>query len=192
MMDAFEDFAKAHEKTIAFIEAFSTLSAVIVSLVLAFASRRQVQTHLNCRVQYASDYSQQGHRAYVTVDITNIGVLPLRIPGSFFIYVLPFTRTARRVVPLDQLDRDQSIPPKIYPVEIPPRSRETFIIGLREPFWVGFHNMVTQTRGITRLMFRFVRLKIIADDGIRFAPELDPDFRREFRRHKASIFKREG
>src|SRR5262244_3783055 len=50
MLEAFEQFCKEHEKTIAFVEAFSTLAAVIVSLMLAFAARRAANTRLKAWV----------------------------------------------------------------------------------------------------------------------------------------------
>src|SRR5208282_6893050 len=100
MLEAFEEFCKAHEKTIAFVEAFSTLAAVIVSLSFAYLAGRANRTRLKAWVDIKrivhSTIPPETRLRYLTATITNTGIMPLRVPFGFF--SLAATPTEKRIM----------------------------------------------------------------------------------------------
>jgi hypothetical protein len=74
MLDGFEQFCREHEKTIAFVEAFSTLAAVIVSLSLALLASRANRTRLKAWVDIRrivhSTIPPETRLTYITATIT--------------------------------------------------------------------------------------------------------------------------
>src|SRR5260221_5270400 len=88
MFEWIEQFCKAHERTIAAIEAVSTFSAVVVSLALASmaqrANRTKLKAYLNRSFIMHSSIDPNNRPKYITVGITNTGVMPLRIPLASF------------------------------------------------------------------------------------------------------------
>jgi hypothetical protein len=88
-------FLGRHEHTVAAVEAFSTLAAVIVSLALALLARRANYPRLPARMQksvVAHPTLAPNYPSYITINITNTGILPLRVPLSFFYFRVPLRR----------------------------------------------------------------------------------------------------
>jgi hypothetical protein len=79
-----EKFFEAHQHTVAAAEAFGTVSAVVVSLLLALLAHRATKT----RIRAALSMSVIGHSSlegkekprYLTITIRNVGALPASIP----------------------------------------------------------------------------------------------------------------
>jgi hypothetical protein len=127
-----DHFLGHYPHVIAGLEAISTFGAVAVSLSLAFAARRANNTRLRARVQrsvivHSSLGAQQP--TYVTVSITNTGILPARIPLSFFAFRVPLKKTTWMMIVLDSFATDPLIPQKKYPVEISPRASQSFLLA---------------------------------------------------------------
>ena len=86
--DMVEEFFNSHEHTLAALEAVSTFLAVVVFLVLSLSAQRANRTQIKARatitVVLHSSLEGKPTPTYLTVDITNIGILPVSIPLSFF------------------------------------------------------------------------------------------------------------
>ncbi len=179
-----EHFLGQYPHLIAGLEAISTFAAVVVSLSLASAARRANNTRLRARVQKSVLVSESlgpQRPTYVTVNITNTGILPLRIPLSFFVLKVPFKRTNWLMMVLDSFGTDRLIPQKRYPVEIAPRANGSFYVGEVATFRKSFQEMVMSTNGVTRFLFRFARVLVVSDDGLRFKATIDENVRQELK-----------
>jgi hypothetical protein len=128
--DRLEHFLDHYPHIIAAVEAISTFGAVVVSLSLAFAARRSHNTRLRARVQRTTVTSSALSRfpvyVYVSVSITNTGILPLRFSPSFLQLKVPFRRTTWMIRVLEDLQTDLLIPQKTFPVEIVPARPRLF------------------------------------------------------------------
>jgi hypothetical protein len=82
-----EQFSEVNQHTIAALGAISTSAAVVVSLVLALIAQRSSRTRINARaavsVMIHSTLEGKPKPKYVTVAITNVGLMPAMIPLSF-------------------------------------------------------------------------------------------------------------
>jgi hypothetical protein len=99
MLNWLEQFSEANQHTIAALGAVSTLAAVVVSLVLASIAQRSSRTRIKAsasvRVIVHSTLEGKPKPEYVTVAITNVGLLPGIIPFSFFHWKPVGLRAAR-------------------------------------------------------------------------------------------------
>jgi hypothetical protein len=185
MLEAFEQFCKDHEKTIAFVEAFSTLAAVLVSLMLAFSARRANKTRLKAWVDVRrivhSTIPPETRLRYITAIIMNIGMQPLRIPFAFFHWQLPLQKNASWMVnPLNAYATDEWVQQEQYPIEIAPKASCTLIVSNIATFQQEFRAMVRERPGLlARIFFRFVRVTILTDDGMRFRAKVSAEVRKE-------------
>jgi hypothetical protein len=93
MLNWLEQFSEANQHTIAALGAISTFSAVVVSLVLASIAQRSSRTRINARTAVSvilhSTLEGKPKPKYVTVAITNVGLMPVMIPLSFFHWKVP-------------------------------------------------------------------------------------------------------
>jgi hypothetical protein len=69
------------------------------------------------------------------------------------------------------------IPPKTFPVEIVPRATETFYPMEINRFRNTFHKMAISAGRVACFLFRFVRVTVVTDDGMRFTAIVDKDIR---------------
>src|SRR5438270_12731441 len=99
-------------------------------------NRTRVKAFATIRAISHSTLEGEPKPRYITVDITNVGVLPISIPLSFFYWRLPLSRTTAVVMPWDYIQHDQWIPQKIYPFEVKPRTASTFFLNAMS----SFHN----------------------------------------------------
>lgn len=187
MLEAFEQFCRAHEKTIAFLEALSTLSAVIVSLIVAISAGRANKTRLKAWVDirriYHPTISPETRLRYITATITNTGILSLRVPFAFFHWQLPGQRNSSVMVnPLDAYNADQWVPQRQYPVEVLPKTTHPFMVSDFATFQQTFSEMLREQSFIKRVLYRFVHVTIVTDDGARFRAKIGSNLRREMRR----------
>jgi hypothetical protein len=96
MLDDLETFFKAHQYTTAALGVAATFSAVVVSLVVALISLRSNRTRIRANVSVScilhSTLEGKSKPTYVTVNVQNLGILPVNIPFAFFQWKLPFVR----------------------------------------------------------------------------------------------------
>jgi hypothetical protein len=95
MLNWLEQFSEGNQHTIAALGAISTFAAVVVSLVLASIAQRSSRTRIKARAAVSVIFHPmlegRPKPQYVTVTITNVGLMPVMIPFSFFRWKLPFT-----------------------------------------------------------------------------------------------------
>ena len=186
MLEGFEQFCKDHEKTIAFVEAVSTLAVVVVSVALAFLSQRanrtRIRTLANRSLIQHSTLAGRPNPRYVTVNITNLGILPVSIGMSFFAWKLPFTRGGIWVMPWDYAQHDEWVPQKKYPAKIEPRTSESFFLHDMTTFREAIAELMPpKANALRRLRGRFLRAYVITDDGRRFRVRFGEGLRQELR-----------
>jgi hypothetical protein len=127
-----DDFLGRYPHIVSALEAFSTFAAVLVSLTLALIAQRsnrtQIKAFASIGIILHSTLEGKPTPTYLTAEITNMGIMPIQIPLSFFHWKVPFKRGAWLVNPLDYTQTDEWIPQKKYPVEIRPRGSVTFYL----------------------------------------------------------------
>ncbi len=177
MFGAIETIARDHQHTIQALIALGTLSAVIVALLTAYMSHRMNRTRLTAYARTCTiihDLIPIDQRPLLfSVDITNKGNLPLRIPFSFFEWKLPLKRGAWMPNPLDffgdqELAPGMPLPQKKYPVEIAPRASQTFYVS----HVAGLEQNIVEMKaslGWFRKWWasRYVKAFVLTDDGTR-------------------------
>ena len=183
---AVEEFLASHSHTIAAVEAISTFAAVAVSLTLAIASKGAIRTRLRARATITTLFQPAGGAAFVagprfvTVDITNIGPLPLRIPLSFFRLRVRLKRGVTLFQPTDAF-ADQLVPQRHYPIEVQPNSSVSLFIVDPTRFNEMLGEQANSGGFWNRLRFRFFRLLVLTDDGRWFRVRIDELVRREIK-----------
>ncbi|MGB6175341.1 MAG: hypothetical protein WBF43_03130 [Methylocella sp.] len=181
-----EEFCKAHEHTIAALGAISTFLAVIVSLVLAFASRRASRTQVNaCALICSIDHptlDRKNRPKYVRVDVRNTGIMPVMIPFSFFYWRMPFRRSMWIAIPLDFSQTDKWVRQKTYPVEIKPRASESFFVSVISRLRCNFRDDIfAGANFLDRCRFYFLSARLVTDDGKIFNVKMGRTLRKELR-----------
>lgn len=182
-----EKFFEAHRHTVAAVEAFGTVGAVVVSLWLAALARRAHRTNISATlsmsvIQHSSLKGKEKPR-YLTATITNNGMLPASIPFTYFRFKLPFSRTDWFIVPWDHTAHDQWISERKYPFEIAPRKSETFFVTDTSQLRSLLHKITEESRPAWR--FRFLRARVLTDDGMFFKAKIDRSVRKELRAAQA-------
>src|SRR6516165_2883457 len=119
-----EDFAGRHSHTIALLEAVSTTAAIIVALYVSYAARRTNLPRLVAlaaiSIIYADGRPPATAPRYVTVRLTNVGNVPIRLNSNFFSWQLRFNRkTAWLAIPVDEAG-DNHEPVRQYPFVLMP------------------------------------------------------------------------
>ena len=182
MLDAVERFATAYQHTITMFGALGTVSAVIVSLFIALLSARSTRTRLKASANLLfivhETVDPKNRPGFLTVSIANTGNMPLRIPFAFFTWKVPFTRHYMLVNPMDGYGGHKWIPQKQYPVEIKPRASETFYVSDEAVLHAEVKRMRQDARGVSRLLFSFMKANVHTDDGRRFRVKLDNQVRK--------------
>jgi hypothetical protein len=185
MFSSLEEFVKNHEHTVAAIEAISTFAAVVVSLWLALASQRANKTRLKASVSTIiithSTLKGKNKPTYVVANITNTGIMPLSIPFAFYHWHAPFKRGTWFIAPHDYSASDEWVPQKKYPVEIKPRSSETFFLSGKSMFCDQFRKIFVTADFFDRCRFYFFKAMVITDDGKTFKVNMDYRLRKELR-----------
>ena len=187
MLDAIviEEFFKSHAHTLAALEAVSTFLAVVISLGLSISAQRANRTRIRAQagIIVVLHSSLQGMPAptYVTVDITNVGILPVSIPLSFFLWKVPLNRGAWVVHPLDFTMTDEWVQQKQYPVEIKPRSSKTFTLQTADMFRDTWRKNFAEASFLQRCQFRFLMAEVITDEGRAFKVKMSRSLRSQLR-----------
>jgi len=138
MLGWIEQSATLHQHTIAALGAISTFLAVLVSLGLALISLRSNRTRIkgNIGVSFIHHELLAGSPPpeYITVSITNVGLLPAIIPMAYFYWKVAFHKSYWLINPLDFVGLPPLVPRRVYPTEIRPRASETFFLSEIEVF----------------------------------------------------------
>jgi hypothetical protein len=193
MFAELEDFFKAHEHTVAALEAVSTLAVVVVSVTLALlaqrANRTKIKAFVSMSVMLHSTLEGKPKPTYVTVFIRNVGVMPVMIPFSFFHWKAPFKAGGWTVNPWDYSAGDEWVPQKRYPIEIKPRSSETFFLAEKSVFRSTMLEMLSGANFIDRCRFRFLRARVVTDDNKLFDVKTDCTLHKELRLLRDEAFR---
>jgi hypothetical protein len=193
MFNELEEFFKAHEHTVAAVEAISTFGAVVVSLALALAAQRANRTRVKARarigVMLHSTLEGKAKPTYVTIFVRNAGIMPVMIPFAFFHWKVPFSHSGWTLNPWDYSQGDEWVPQKRYPVEIKPRSSESFFLAEISVFRSELHKIFVGANLFERCRLRLLRARIITDDDMIFNVKLEPSLRKELRSLRAAAFK---
>jgi hypothetical protein len=183
MFQKLEEFFKAHEHTMAALEAVSTFAAVVVALVLSLVSQRANRTRIKAVVSATiimhESIDAPDYPSYVSVDITNNGILPVMIPLAFFHWRVPFKRGVWLVTPMDYSQGDPWVPQRQYPVEIVPRSSKVFYLSGLEMFRSECRDKFIGDSFLDRCRFRFLRARVRTDDGKLFNVKIDRSLHNE-------------
>jgi hypothetical protein len=105
---------------------------------------------------------------FLTVDITNHGTLPLRIPFGFFDWKPPLKRRGYLTDPSDAYGGSDLIVQKHYPQEIPPKASQTFFLSDLETFEKVVQEQFSKASALDRLRFRFMKAVVSTGDGAMF------------------------
>jgi hypothetical protein len=185
MLDGLEEFCRRHEHAIAALEATSTFAAVVLSLFLALMAQRQNRTRLRASVQVNmithSTLEESEIPTYATASITNLGMMPVSIPMSFFYWKIPFDRGAWNIIPLDYSQADDGVPQKKYPIEIRQGCSETFFLSEMSIFRTQHKSIYSKLTFLDRCRWHFMRAVVVTDDGKVFSAKIDMRLRKELR-----------
>jgi hypothetical protein len=129
VLDAIEAFCAAYDHTIRAFGVICTLSAVIISLVLAYRAAIREKTRLVAKLQISMIFHPtiSPKPRYVVVTITNTGNLALQVHVGFFRWKMPFRREQWVILPIDFEGIAGVVPQKTYPFEINPRAAQLSI-----------------------------------------------------------------
>ena len=109
--------------------------------------------------------------------------MPVSIPLSFFYRKLPLKQELLGVLlPHDYSQADEWVPQKRYPIEIKPCSSEGFFLTEIEMFRQQFLKVLVEASVFDRYRWRFVRARVVTDDGKVFSVNFTPSIRKEFQK----------
>ena len=108
-----EEFFKNWQFTSSALSAIGTILAVIVSIYLAYRATRNQRSQIRASIRrYAIAGAITNSPTYITANITNIGLIPIRIGFSFCHIRRPFKKSGWLMLPLDGFNEDKNIPQK--------------------------------------------------------------------------------
>lgn len=174
-----EAFFTAHQHTVSALEAASTFAAVVVALALSFISQRTNRTRIKVRASVTQIVGGAIYPTYVSVDITNVGLFAVTVPMAFFYWRVPFKREWWLVQPLDYIQSDPWVRRNSYPVEIRPRSSQSFVLSDIAEFHSLLRDDFMGQTWFDRVRFAFLRASVRTDDGRLFRVQLDQSLRKE-------------
>lgn len=191
VLTAIEDFCKAHEYTIAAASAVGTCLAVVVSLGIAIVGQRANRTRVSASAAIMYLTNQKTDRAnppsYLTVRITNDGLLPVVIPAPFCFWKVPLKPGLLLTLPWDY-GGDAFIGRKQYPVKIEARHSELFVLSDINMFRETFRSSAIDRHAtlLDRLCLLLCRAYVTTADGKTFQVRLDKPLREELRKVRKS------
>jgi hypothetical protein len=174
-----EDFAGRHTHSIALLEAASTTAAVIVALSVSYAAKRANRPRLKARaaisqIIYGDGQPIEDAPTYITVQLTNVGPVPIRLHSNLFSWRLPFTRSVWLAMPVDERG-DDHVPVRRYPLVLLPNTSETIYLNSLERFKARIPRILDSGRFGRKISARFVRGSIYTDGGSLFRASLSGD-----------------
>jgi len=167
-----EDFSGRHAHSIKLLEAVSTTVAVIVALSASYAAKRANLPRLVARVSVSQIiYSDTW---YLTVLLTNVGAVPIRLHSNLFSWSLLFNkRTAWLAMPVDSGGSDIYVTVREYPFVLLPHTSETIFLTTLDQFKSAVPRILDSGRFGRKISARLLRGIIYTDDGSYFRVNLD-------------------
>ena len=173
-----EDFTGRHAHSITLLEAVSTTAAVIVALTASYAAKRANLPRLVARVSVSQIIYGDGRPievapTYVTVQLTNVGTVPIRLHSNLFSWRLRFNKeNAWLAVPVDE-SGDSHVTVRRYPFVLLPRTSETIFLTAIDHFKSAMPRILDSGRFGRKISARLLRGIIYTDDGSYFRANLD-------------------
>jgi len=170
MLSGIEAFCAAHEHTIGALESVSTFLAVAVSLWLAHRATVADRTQLKASLQVATLFHPtiKPSPRFVVVSVTNVGRTPLQVTLGFFRWSIPLRREQSLILPIDSAGLLGVIPQKTYPIEILPRTSETFYLSEASEFVKQMSGIKGEPGFLGRVAFFFKTATVRTSDGVKF------------------------
>jgi hypothetical protein len=185
----FEDFADRHQHGIAAVSAFGTVMAVIVALFTSQrAMRAAYQPQLKMRVdvmEIFNDAVSGSGTPYVTLQVDNIGNVPVRLRSTSFAWWMPFSgeRWWWIVGPADEIgSRDGLIMRQYYPSTVSPHTSSSMVLTAMEQFKRDqVPRMLDKSKLPRFLAARWIKAYITLDGGGKFKADIGAELRKEIR-----------
>jgi hypothetical protein len=174
-----EDFAGRHAHTISLLEAVSTTAVVIVALSVSYAAKRANRPRLTARAVVSliiavDDRPIEDIPKYITIQLTNVGQVPIRLHSTLLSWRIPFTRKAWVALPVDRVG-DEHVTKRDYPFVLFPNTSERICLSSLERFKENIQHIPDSGRFGRKVSARFVRGLIYTDDGSLFRVRLSVD-----------------
>jgi hypothetical protein len=99
---------------------------------------------------------------------------------------MPFQRGTWMVMPLDSSSDDHLIPQKRYPIDVKPRTAETFFLADMNKFRRMVQDIWQDASMLDRIRLRFLHAHVLSGDGETFKVKLDNEVRRELRKSRGN------
>ncbi len=162
-----EEFFRDYQYTFSALGAAGTLLAVIVSLFFGLKSfnNTKIQLKATLGIRLLIGIEQR----YVTINIVNTGLIPLKIEVFFFSFYFPFKNVGWICKPLDFGNSlDSNIPTKNYPIVINPKDSCVFFLNHADKLFF---------KGMNKFLVNFVRARVHSSDGSKFRVEVNKDIK---------------
>lgn len=165
-MNAVEAFFSQYENTASALGAISTFAAVVVSLWLASRTEKtRIRASVSGTFLVHNSIDSKNRPSFLSANVTNEGILPLRIPFSFFCWQVPFCRERWMISPLDSFKgANPFIAQKTYPIKIDPKHSESFFLSDK----ATFHSEMEKSFALLRfpvIRAYLIKAEVHADDG---------------------------
>ncbi len=136
-------------------------------------SRTQLTAFANLVFIVDDTVDPENPPTFLSVGITNTGIMPLRIPYSHFVWKNVFQwRGYMLIRPMDG-SPNEWFPQKHYPIEIAPRASETLYLSSETMFLDEAKRMKAANASfLGKLGIRFIRAYVQTDDGAWFRVKL--------------------
>ena len=175
-----EDFFKDYQYTFSAMAAIGTMLAVIISLWLSSNQHRsKIVAGVGKRVMDQKNGVMISDALYtveyVTVHISNVGLMSVSIPYQLFYVKIPFSKKVAVFNTMDSKHNNQSlVPQKNYPVKIEPNHSEIFFVSDLESLKKGLDQFGFFSRF-------FIGFYVSTGDGREFKAKMSGALRRDIR-----------
>ena len=180
-----EDFFKDYQYTFSAMAAIGTMLAVIISLwlssnqhrskIVAGVGKRVIDLKNGVMISDALYTDVKNTVEYVTVHISNVGLMSVSIPYQLCYIKKPFSKKLLVVGTMDSKHNNQSlVPQKNYPVKIEPNHSEIFFVSDLESLKKGLDQFGFFSRF-------FIGFYVSTGDGREFKAKMSGALRRDIR-----------
>lgn len=188
-----EEFFKDYQYTFSALSAIGAMLAVIISMIALSVSlwissnqhRSRIVVGVGKRVIDAKQgvmisdilYNKdvKGVVEYVTVNISNVGLLSASIPYQFFWVKVPFSKKIGMVNTMDSKHHNQiGVPQKNYPVKIEPNHSEIFFVS-------DLESLKKELSAVGFIRRHFIKFYASTSDGKKFKTTISDALKRDIR-----------
>lgn len=190
-----EQFFAAYEHTFQALSALGTFAAVLVALFTVWITHRRnrarIHAHATIMTIFHDSIDRNNRPLLLSVSVTNVGQLPVRISFSFFGWYPYFSKYIGQVSPMDWFPNQffapgMPMPQKQYPVTIPPLHSESFYLGHKSDLLTAIGTVKRDLKWCRWLRSRYMRAVVTTDDGTRVNVKLGKDILRLWRETAAA------